>query len=272
MKRPLPSLSRFFASKPAEHKVSVVINFCTIDKDYIKHTAEQSLVFSSDVIISYCDKFFNGDDEDFATINQLKQEIKGVKWVEFKFEEQWLKNSHDAHNRGREIGLEHCATNSDYIFFIDADEVPEGKAFKNWLETYPYYRFNSFRFQCYWYFMSPEYQATTFEEAGVLVRKSVLSKKIFYQYDERRSMITRTPLPVKSNVPGLNGMPMVHHYSWARTRQGMLNKVGSWGHRHDRDWAALVNDLFDNGFKGSDFVHRYQYKTVKPPFDIILLD
>jgi hypothetical protein len=61
---------------------------------------------------------------------------------------------------------------------------------------------------------------------------------------------------------------MFHHYSWVRTRDEMMKKVQSWGHKNDRDWVALVNEEFSAPFKGSDFVHGYKYKTVSPLFDI----
>ncbi|HAB99436.1 MAG TPA: hypothetical protein DCE71_06415 [Parachlamydiales bacterium] len=50
----------------------------------------------------------------------------------------------------------------------------------------------------------------------------------------------------------------------------MLKKVGSWGHRADKNWAQLVEKEFSAPFGGADFVHGYQYKTVSPLFDVSL--
>ena len=48
----------------------------------------------------------------------------------------------------------------------------------------------------------------------------------------------------------------------------MLKKVRAWGHKGDRDWVTLVNQEFTAPFRGTDFIHGYTYKSVKPAFDI----
>ena len=63
---------------------------------------------------------------------------------------------------------------------------------------------------------------------------------------------------------------MFHHYSWVRTEEEMMKKVGSWGHKHDRDWPDLVRKEFSNPFQGTDFIHGYQYQTVDSLFEITL--
>lgn len=63
---------------------------------------------------------------------------------------------------------------------------------------------------------------------------------------------------------------MFHHYSWVRTQDEMLKKVRAWGHKGDRNWVQLVNEEFTGPFRGTDFIHGYTYKSVKPFFDIQL--
>jgi hypothetical protein len=44
----------------------------------------------------------------------------------------------------------------------------------------------------------------------------------------------------------------------------MLKKVSGWGHKGDKDWAALVKEEFSRPFNGTDFVHGYQWDTITP--------
>ena len=60
----------------------------------------------------------------------------------------------------------------------------------------------------------------------------------------------------------------MHHYSWVRTQQEMLAKVGGWGHKHDKDWATLINEEFSREFNGTDFVHGYTYVNVENYYNI----
>ena len=61
---------------------------------------------------------------------------------------------------------------------------------------------------------------------------------------------------------------MIHHYSWVRTKDEMLKKINSWGHKGDRNWIELVESEFSQDFKGVDFIHGYRYQTVPSAFDI----
>ena len=61
---------------------------------------------------------------------------------------------------------------------------------------------------------------------------------------------------------------MFHHFSWVRTKEEMLKKVRSWGHKGDRNWIELVEKEFSTDFQKTDFIHGYQYKIVEPLFNI----
>ena len=65
-----------------------------------------------------------------------------------------------------------------------------------------------------------------------------------------------------------NGLPMLHHYSWVRTKEQMLKKVRTWWHNKDRNWEKSVEEEFSRPFSGKDFVHGYEYKTVENKFNL----
>ena len=64
------------------------------------------------------------------------------------------------------------------------------------------------------------------------------------------------------NVKGINGKPMIHHYSWVRTKDEMLKKVLTWGHNKDRDWVKLIEEEFTRPFNGKCFVNNYEFKVI----------
>jgi hypothetical protein len=84
--------------------------------------------------------------------------------------------------------------------------------------------------------------------------------------------IVSSLLPNAVLVYSTDGTPMIHHYSWVRTKEEMLQKVKSWGHRDDTDWQNLVEKEFSHNFTGTDFVpgHNYEYEVIEPLHDIKL--
>jgi hypothetical protein len=59
-----------------------------------------------------------------------------------------------------------------------------------------------------------------------------------------------------------------HYFSWARTKQEMLVKTASWGHKNDRDWHSLIEKEFSHEFNSTDFVHGYSYNIVEDQFNL----
>ena len=62
--------------------------------------------------------------------------------------------------------------------------------------------------------------------------------------------------------------PLIHHYSWVRTKEEMLKKVLNWGHKNDKNWSDLIEEEFSRPFNGTDFVHGYNYNIVENKFNI----
>jgi hypothetical protein len=115
----------------------------------------------------------------------------------------------------------------------------------------------------YYYFREPVYQSLTFEDSVILVKKSLLSEAMIMDFEDRNKPFLEIPEPKERMVFGPENKPMIHHYSWVRTKEEMLKKVKTWGHSEDRDWISLVEKEFQSEFSGTDFVHGYKYKTVK---------
>jgi hypothetical protein len=162
------------------------------------------------------------------------------------------------------VGWKKSSPETDYILFLDADEVVESQKFKDWLEIFPLSKMNVVKLSNYYYFREVKYQSETFEDSVVLARKKYLTEPMIMDFLDRDKAFRDIPEPKARMVMGADQKPMIHHYSWVRTEEEMVKKVSTWGHSHERNWVEMVRNEFANGFQGKDFVHGYRYKEVEP--------
>lgn len=256
-----------------KHPVSTIVNFCSNESRFIKATLEQALFFSEQVIVPVCDHFFDGTPENRQLLDEVYAAFPECLFVEYPYlpekipKRVWKKvePAHFWHSFSRLVGVSVLDEGIETVLFLDADEVPEGSRFAEWLDCSDYRHHTTLKLANYWYFREPSNQALSFEDSVVLVQRKSLESELLLHQDERDAIYNLLPGPKRRHVAGPDGQPMFHHYSWVRTKEEMLKKVRGWG---DRDWAALVNQEFAAPFRGTDFIHGYTYQIVKPSFDI----
>lgn len=264
-----------------KHPIATIVNFCSNESRFIQATLEQALSFSIQVIVPVCDHFFDGSPENRSLLEKIYAAFPDCLFVEYPYLPNLFKrlprkilkrmdSAHFWHSLSRLLAYTYLADEVETVLFIDADEVPEGKRFSEWLDCSDYMHHTALKLSNYWYFREPTNQALKFEDTIVLAQRKALEADILLHKDERDAIYNLLPGPKRRHVSGCDGNPMFHHYSWVRTKEEMLQKVKSWGHKGDRDWVPLVMEEFANPFRGTDFVHGYSYKTVKPHFDIRL--
>lgn len=261
-----------------KHPISTIVNFCSNESRFIKAILEQAALFSQQVIIPVCDHFFDGTPENRPLLEQIYATFPECLFIEYPYLPQkipkkiWKKidPAHFWHGLSRLIGFASLDEEAETVLFLDGDEVPDGKRFAEWLDCSDYRHHTALKLSNYWYFREPSNQALRFEDSIVLAQKRALELEILLHSDERDAIYNLLPGPKRRNVAGSDGEPMFHHYSWVRTKEEMLRKVRTWGHKGDRDWTALVHEEFARPFRGTDFIHSYSYKLVKPYFDIRL--
>lgn len=261
-----------------KHPISTIVNFCSNESRFIQATLSQAIFFSRQVIVPVCDHFFDGAPENRPLLEQIYASFPDCQFIEYPFIPQkipkkiWktIDAAHFWHSLSRLIGYSFLNEEIETVLFLDADEVPDGKHFVEWLDCSDYMQHTVLKLSNYWYFREPIYQALIFEDSAVCVQRRALNGEILLMQEERDAIYNYLPGPKRRNVSGPLGKPLIHHYSWVRTQEEMLKKVRTWGHKSDRDWTALVKEEFSAPFRGTDFVHGYKYKTVKPLFDIPL--
>jgi len=261
-----------------KYPIATVVNFCTNEARFIKACLEQAQIFSSQVIVAVCDHFFDGSEENRSLLQEIYGAFPNCLFIEYPFIPQkipkkiWrsIDPAHFWHSLSRLLAYQHLDNDIESVLFLDADEVPDGKRFSQWLNDSDYLYHASLKFSNYWYFRESCNQALCFEDSIVLAQKKMLESSVLLKKEERDAIYDLLPAPKRRHVMGSDGAPMFHHFSWVRTEDEMLKKVKSWGHKGDREWEELVKESFKTPFSGKDFVHGYSYKKVNPLFDIRL--
>lgn len=243
--------------------LTTIINYCTNEFRFIHHSISAALQISDRVIVPVCTHFFSGTPENKDLLTRTYYENPDALFIEFPFNPSIASQTspHFWHNIARWIALQYVSSTTDFVLFLDADEVVDADAFQRALASLDLDRYTSLKWMCYWYFRSSQYQANQFEDNVVMTRRSALKAPHVFSDSERHALA----LPdCCFNVLTPDDTPAIHHYSWVRTKEEMLAKVMNWGHAKDRDWKSLVEKEFESTFNGVDFVHGYTFNTVDP--------
>lgn len=248
-------------------KLTSILQYSTLDYRFLKVNLEQLAKCSDEIIVVICDHFFNGEVENQELLEEsFKLIAETPNCVGYLFEWEGVNdNPGYYHNLSREIGTQ--MSSGDWLLFVDGDEIVDD-SFKDWFENTAKYTDTTYWMTCYWYFREPTYQAKPFEGCGLLIKRSKCNWDVNVrperqQFHNISNFIHGWTEPILAN-----GKPMVHHYSWVRTKEEMLKKVYNWGHKNDTNWLELVEEEFSRPFSGTDFVHGYEYNIVENKFNI----
>ncbi len=270
--------------------LAIVINYCSNDAMFI------------DAMLRECEKIKAGyvtvvvGSRLFVTlepenIEHLQQLAGKYPWVQFVLYDVYpiteiqnpLLHRKGAywHNMARIHGTQKLDPKIEWILFLDADEIPEGERFRNWYSSTRLQQ-KVYKMANYWYFLDPELQSTSWEDSVMLVPRAACCSAVLMHDLERDGIPIISGLQVERNVvarvssqtspnEAISGLPMFHHYSWVRSKEGLLTKVRNWGHKDDTDWesrlATMSADTF-NVDKDVDFIHGYKYIRVPNWFGI----
>ena len=246
--------------------IATVINFSTNEALFFRQCLEEALLFSHQVIVPVCDHFFDGTPENVELLNGIYAAHPEVQFIQYAWSKDNFYGGHSTHywhNISRLLGSHFVDSRVKYVLFLDVDEIVEGKAFARWLDQFPLKDFSALRLACYWYFRESKYQATAWEDTPLLICKEALHYDALMHPYERAGTFAVVEGEKRRQVTSMEQLPMVHHYSWVRSKEALLRKVRSWGHRDERDWENLVEAEFSRPFSGTDFVHGYSFKEVE---------
>jgi hypothetical protein len=248
------------------YSIGAVVNYCTNEYPFLIPCLEQLQHFCARVIVPVCDHFFDGTAEDIRLLRRSQDEAGQLgEFLPWHFDP--AEDTGDAgrmywEGKARWLGVERLE-DCEHILFVDVDEVIDGRRFVAWLEGFRasiegpsgllelnWRHFDAARFVFYWYFRTTAFRARTRESQGLLYRRRCLTRESVISRYARTSLFKMAPGLKADGVRGLDGAPLVHHYSWVRTRSQMLRKVRSFGHASERNWEKLVEEEFSHA--GSD--------------------
>jgi len=171
------------------------------------------------------------------------------------------------HNLARWTGVKNCKK-KNWVLFLDVDEIPDGERFKSFLNNSALDGDCNYSIANYWYFKSPTFQAVEIEESAKLINfKYITSDSVFGDF-ERAHILDKSAKNTRHFVTGQDGLPLIHHFSWVRNQDILLQKIKSWGHADDlNNHDEYVDRIFMNN-NINDIAHRYRYKYVYNQFGI----
>jgi hypothetical protein len=258
--------------------IGVLISTSSLEKDFLCAQLDQVSVFSTCTVVAFGDHLYQGKLEDTSFFHEMATQYPSVTFVQYPVmtyisHNPLTRRPHAYwHNISRLAGMMHMSPQIDWVMFLDGDEVPEGERTRAWCQTLQLTDpLTIYKLANYWYFRDPSLQATTWEDSIVLAPRSLFADahqtyRLLMQDDERDALTYL--FPTKRNVLPSDGKPLLHHFSWVRSKERLIDKVRNWAHASDKDWVQLIEDAWDAPFSGTDFVHGYRYVEVPNMFSI----
>jgi len=248
-----------------QNKISIIIPYCSIEKRFIEPNLTECLKISLDVNVIVSDHLFNGELEDIEHIKELKSKFNTVNFIMYEWDN--TQPSRYWHNVSRLIGIEQSNKENEWCLFLDSDEIINSSIFNEFFNDISNKNIDSYKLSCFYYFRQPTYQSTSYEDSTVLVRRNAIQNINLHSNLEREQFYDLLNVNKKRGVL-YNGTPMIHHFSWVRTKHDLIKKVTNWGHKNDKDWVSLVEEEYSRAFNGRCFVHNYEYIEVKDFFNL----
>lgn len=253
-------------------KPIVIVSYCSLERPFIDAILAEASKFAKQIVVAYGTLLYNGMDEDVVSVARMAtrhQEVPTI-FLPYHVGREELSDPIHLHNRARAMALRSSMpSDSDWILFLDGDEVPDGGKFLQYLSQAVLDESTAYKLANYWYFLSPLLRATQTEDSVLMVHASWLADaQALWHPRERDGIIihnmasaSASKRDVRRQVTSLDdGLPMFHHYSWVRSAASLRAKVQGWGHRGQRDWEALLDVAFSELHAGAvprDFVHGY---------------
>ena len=235
--------------------ISAVVVYCSFEVDLIDRVIE-SLKGCKEVILVCLSHTFIGEPDPDAWVKvrhlaSLHDNVKPcyIQWMDRPVPPRfWV-------NTMRQHGFAHAT--QPWLLFIDADEViRDTMAFQEWFAKKE--DVDAFKLANYWYFLSERRRAKTLEDSVVLVHRRCIHADLFRKYDLEREYLFLAGRTRRNMVSAEN--PLIDHFSWVRSKEILLKKCKTWGHRGEKDWKTLIETAFDGDILTTpDFVHGYSF-------------
>jgi len=234
-------------------RIATIISYCTNDYRFIDRCIAEAMKFSDEVVVCVCDHFFDGSPENRSLLEHTYAQNPGCRFIEFTYLPDRLYSLYHPMTpedpdwsalwaaTSRYVGLHYIE--SDWVLFLDSDEIVEGEPFRDWFNQQCSLS-DCLRLAAYLYAVRPTLRCKKVVNLPLLVNKETLAPLTLLGPLERIGAYLSHPGPKEEKIVGLQGRPLVHHYSWVRTKEEALQKGATWSHRHDRDWVSVIDEAY----------------------------
>ena len=133
--------------------------------------------------------FFDGSEENYALLEDAFRRFPQCTFLGFQFDLQETYHTfsslfpehpnwrHEWHNTGRMLSWFY--SNTEYLFFLDCDEIVNQEQFSLWLQHADLQNYSAHRFAMFWHFREARFVALAQNDLSLLVKKEFGS---FSQY------------------------------------------------------------------------------------------
>lgn len=254
--------------------IAAVINYCTNDYRFLARAIAEVRPFATQIIVPVCDHFFDGSPENRPLLECTYANHEDVLFLEFAYDVKQLytpyvqRQTQDEdwgalwHSTARYLAFLYLSREIESILFLDADEMIEGKKFAAWLHREEGQNWDAHWFFAYCYGFQASRRAPDWQHTALLVKRSALSPLKIFSAQERFGIFAGLSGPKRLQVLGLDGNPMIHHYSWVRPMDERLKKVSTWGKRHLCNWQSWLKTA------EHEMSH---YEDISPYFDPLIV-
>lgn len=235
--------------------IAAVINYCTNDYRFLARACAEVSSFALQTLIPVCDHFFDGAPENRPLLDTTYAEHPHALFLEFAFDQKELytpyirRDPQDEdwgalwHSTARYLSFLYLDDAIEYLLFLDADEILEGKKFAEWLQKENYQKWDALWFSAYCYGSSPSKRAPDIQQTALLVKRSSISPLKIFNAQERFGLFAGLSGPKRLQITGCDGKPMIHHYSWVRPKEESLKKARTWGKKHLCNWEEWLENF-----------------------------
>ena len=262
-------------------RVGATISYSSNERMFLKALLEQLVLAGiSDIAVAHGSHLYDGTPEPDVP-ESLRREFPLVKWCRYDVDTSRDRTTMPGvvrrpsaywHNLARATAVAALGDSVDWVFVLDADEVPDGKELRSWLDVTEPDGDHAYKLANYWYFKEATWQAMSLEDSVLLVPRRVLNEATIYNDYERDDILRVSGIKCHRMVKGVSNAPMFHHYSWVRGRAGLATKLRTWAHRDDIFMGVSSEHLLNYVYRDdmpNDVVHNYEYKRVDNLFGIV---
>jgi len=260
------------------NKVSVIVNYCSLEREFLPKVLAECAQFACEIVVSVGTHLYNGTEEDSEHVEDLKKQHSGVQFVRYQVDahidltfQKGVERRPYAYwpNVARWTGVQ-ALLEKQWVLFLDADEIPDGRRMRAWLEHTQLDLDCCYHLANYWYFKSANNQALTWEQTTILIHRNKFAEEHIFSDRERDSLGFVPDIKNSENVTGLDLLPLIHHLSWVRSESVLLTKINTWSHRDQiSDPVKYVKHIFSDS-SINDIVHKYRYRYVYNKFYIYI--